>query len=87
MDIVELKNLQREEGHIFYIKKYTACISIQLPTKLEDINIKFSIEMNPLGGRTVNLQILSQVNYPLIPLRKSIIEYLINQDIEGNLPC
>ena len=44
MKVLQLKELQREEGQIFYLRKYTCIIVLELPTGVENAEIKFSIE-------------------------------------------
>ena len=51
MKVVDIKNLQREEGHIFYLRKYEGDAVLELPTSVETTKIKFSIEMSPLGEK------------------------------------
>lgn len=87
MKVVEIKDIEREEGHIFYIRKYSAEIFIQLPTSTEHGNVKFSIEMDPFGKKTIVLLTYPQLNYPLVPLKKAIIDFILKEDTEGRLPC
>jgi hypothetical protein len=87
MKVVDIKNLQREEGHIFYLRKYEGDAVLELPTSVETTKIKFSIEMSPLGEKKVELSLMSSVNYPLLPVKKALIDYIIFIDKEGTLPC
>jgi len=87
MKVVEIKGLQREEGHIFYIRRYTGDVYVELPTSTEHTKINFVIEMDPLGNKTIDLQITPGINYPLVPLKRAIIEYILAQELEGKLPC
>lgn len=87
MRVVEIQNLQREEGQIFYIRKYSGNAVLELPTQTEISQIDFTIEMDGLGRKTVDLKIHQTINYPLLPLRKTITEYIIKEDDEGRLPC
>ncbi|MBE6352344.1 MAG: hypothetical protein E7060_05320 [Treponema bryantii] len=87
MKIVDIVNLQREEGHIFYLRKYEGEAVLELPTSVERAKISFSIEMSPFGEKTVDLSLLSSVNYPLLPVKKALIEYIILSDSKGTLPC
>ncbi|MCR4899496.1 MAG: hypothetical protein K5907_01595 [Treponema sp.] len=52
-----------------------------------NVDIEFSIEMNSLGIKEFSLSIKTQIDYPLIPVRKSILDYLTNLEVEGKLPC
>lgn len=87
MKIVEIKDLQREEGQIFYIRKYSGDVYIELPTRIEHVLIRFTIEIDPLSNKKVDLEFLSNINYPILPLKKAIIEYILTEDFEGRLPC
>ena len=53
MKVVDIKNLQREEGHIFYLRKYEGDAVLELPTSVETTKIKFSIEMSRSCTRMV----------------------------------
>lgn len=87
MKILEIKDLQREEGQIFYLRKYTGNVIIELPTGVENTQINFSIETSPLGEKTFTLSIVSPISYPLLSVRKAILEYLFVEEQEGRLPC
>ncbi len=87
MRVVELQNLVREDVQIFYIRKYAATAVLDLTARTANVEIEFSIEMNSFGNKEISLSIKTQIDYPLIPIRKSIIEYLTNLEQEGTLPC
>ena len=87
MRVVELQNLVREDVQIFYIRKYAATAVLDLTARTANVEIEFSIEMNSFGNKEISLSIITQIDYPLIPIRKSIIEYLTNLEQEGKLPC
>ncbi len=87
MKVIELQNLEREDVQIFYIRKYTATAVLDLNARTANVRIEFSIEMNPLGCKEFTLNIKDQIDYPLIPIRKSILEYITNLELEGKLPC
>lgn len=87
MRVIELQNLVREDVQIFYIRKYAATAVLDLTARTANVEIEFSIEMNSFGNKEISLSIKTQIDYPLIPIRKSIIEYLTNLEQEGKLPC
>ena len=87
MRVVELQNLEREDVQIFYIRKYAATAVLDLNARTANVNIEFSIEMNPLGLKDFTLNIKDKIDYPLIPIRKSIIDFITNLEVEGKLPC
>ena len=87
MKVVELANLKREDVQIFYIRKYAATAVLDLTARTANVDIEFSIEMNSFGNKDFSLSIKSPIDYPLIPIRKSILEYITNLEMEGKLPC
>lgn len=87
MRVVELKNIAREEGQIFYIRKYTCDAVLELPTSTDTVNILFSIETNPMGKKIIELSFPQPINYPLIPIKKALMEYIFTEELEGRLPC
>ena len=87
MKVIELENLQREDVQIFYIRKYAATAVLDLTARTANVDIEFSIEMNSFGSKEFSLSIKSHIDYPLIPIRKSILEYITKLETEGKLPC
>ena len=87
MKVMELANLKREDVQIFYIRKYAATAVLDLTARTANVDIEFSIEMNSFGNKDFSLSIKSQIDYPLIPIRKTILEYITNLEQEGKLPC
>lgn len=87
MRVIELKNIIREEGQIFYLRKYTCDAVIELPTSTDKVSIFFSIETNPMGKKIIEITFTQPVNYPLIPIKKALIEYILTEELEGRLPC
>ncbi|MCQ2590263.1 MAG: hypothetical protein MJ179_07560 [Treponema sp.] len=87
MKVVEIKDIQREEGQIFYIRKYSGEIYIELPTSTEHGQLKFSIEMDPLGNKKIDLLQFPKLNYPLIPLKRAIVDFIMKEETEGKLTC
>ena len=86
MNIVELKNIECEEGHIFYLRKYTADAVLELPTETSLIPISFSIETGPMGNKNVSVKIIKAPNYPVLPLLTALKKFILTSDEEGNLP-
>jgi len=87
MKVVELRNLFRAEGQIFYIRHYSCEAVFELPKSIESTEIHFTIEMNCLGNKTVEVEMDKPVNYPVIPLKKALVDYILKQEQDGKLPC
>lgn len=86
MNILELKDVSREEGEIFYIRKFSGIAVLELPTTTEDVPISFSIETSPFGQRDISVKVNSTPNYPVMPLIAKLKSYILTSDKEGRLP-
>ncbi len=87
MRVIELQNLKREEGQIFYLRKYNCDVVIEFPTSTESVPIFFSIETNPFGQKEIELSFIKPINYPLLPVKKALLAFLLTEELEGRLPC
>ncbi len=87
MRVLELQNLAREEGQIFYIRKYSCDAILELPKNTEKVPIQFTIETSPLGKKIIELTFTQAINYPLIPVKKALLEFIYTEEIEGRIPC
>jgi len=85
MKVLGLHNIVREEGVIYYRKCFTADVELELPLKTIKSPIYFTIEMSPLGEKDIKIKFLETVEYPLLPILKSLKEIIKQQDYEGKL--
>lgn len=86
MEVIELKNIKLEEGHIFYFRKYKAQAILKLPTETASSNIEFSIETGPLGNKKVEINLKEQINYPVLPVIIALKKQIIQKENEGLFP-
>lgn len=86
MTVLALKNVEREPGAIYYIRRYRAIANLKLPTEIVDSNIEFSIETGPLGDKIIDVELLTQPNYPALPIVKALKDYINENDNAGTLP-
>ncbi|MCQ2598407.1 MAG: hypothetical protein MJ181_11245 [Treponema sp.] len=87
MKVLEFRNLAREEGQIFYLRKYTCDAVMELPTSSLNAKINFSIETTPLGEKNIIIGFDEPLNYPVLPVKKALKDFILMQDKEGHLPC
>lgn len=86
MRIIGLKSITREENYIYYRRNFDAVAEFEFGTKTVEAPLKFLIETTPLGTKEISIFGLESINYPVLPLKKAIIEYISKQDSEGKLP-
>ena len=87
MKVLELHSITKEDGYIYYIHHYKAQAKIEYLANVVDVPISFTVEMNPLGIRTVDLDPLPKdIDYPVIPLNKSLKEFIDVMARDDQLP-
>ncbi len=87
MEILEIKDIEREESHIYYRRTYHGTAIISTPRHDISVKVQFTIEVDPLGQRSVELNFLETIAYPLLPLQKALIEFIIELDKKDKLLC
>lgn len=87
MTVLDLKDIKVEEGFIYYMRKYTAIASLQLPTETTETPVQFSIETGPLGDRHIEVTLIKQPNYPALPILNALKKYILDNDLQGKFPC
>ncbi len=87
MRVIELNKIEREESELFYRRKYKCNAVLQLPTSDESIPVLFTIETDPFGKKIIELSFPTPVNYPLIPIKRALVEFILTEEMEGRLPC
>lgn len=86
MRILELKNLYREEGYIYYRRNFTGDVLVEIPGQTLECSVDFCIETDPLGQKSVEVDVAKTINYPVLPIKKALKEFILIEDSEGRLP-
>jgi len=86
MRIVALKNLVRKDVPIYYRRLFSGILEIELINKTVESHINFTVETKPTGINEVIINEMGDVEYPLLPLRKAVINHISLLDETGGLP-
>lgn len=87
MRILELQALTKEESFIYYINRYKATAVVEVLMQTLKFPVSFSIEINPLGQKTIDLDPLPKnLDYPVVPLSKTLKAYINQLYDENKLP-
>lgn len=87
MKVLDIKEISKEDGYIYYINRYRATAVLDILAHKVDIPLSFSIETNPFGVKTVEIDTLpDDLNYPVMPVKKSLKDFIIIMDKQGSLP-
>lgn len=87
MRIIELRNINHMKSSIVYIRKYDCDLVLEIFDGPEAVPMHFEIELDCFGNRSIRMNLMKEINYPLIPLKNKVISYIKSQDEEGLLPC
>ncbi|MBO4440003.1 MAG: hypothetical protein J5798_11700 [Spirochaetaceae bacterium] len=86
MEVLEIKNLYREETGLYYRRNFTGLAVIELPIKTIEVPLDFIIEMGPMGNKDFDIELKDKIDYPLLPVMKKLKEYIEKLEKEGKLP-
>ncbi len=87
MRVAELKSISKAEGYIYYINRYKATAVIEFLSKQLTFPCSFSVEINPLGMRSISVDEVPQdLAYPILPVKKALKEYITELDKKNQLP-
>ncbi|MBP5359713.1 MAG: hypothetical protein J6Y69_11105 [Treponema sp.] len=87
MKVKEINSISKEDGYIYYINRYRGNAVLEILAKEVSIPVSFSIEINPLGQKNIEVENLpSSLNYPVMPVKKSLKEFIDSMYSDGVLP-
>jgi hypothetical protein len=88
MKVLEISSITVEDTVIYYRRNYTALAKIEFLSQQADVKIAFTIEIDPLGRKSITLSYPCGTNfdYPVMPVTQSIKDKVLSLDNEGSLP-
>ncbi|NLK45815.1 MAG: hypothetical protein GX297_04080 [Treponema sp.] len=86
MEVLEMKNLYREETGLYYRRNFTGLAVIALPIKTIEVPLNFNIEVSSMGCKNFDIELKDKIDYPLLPVLKKLKEYIAYLEKEGKLP-
>ncbi len=86
MKVLELTSVEKKDGYIYYIHHYNAIAKVEILSSVVSIPISFTVEINPLGIRSVDLEPLPNLDYPILPITKMLKSFIDKMAAENALP-
>lgn len=86
MTIRDITDIHRKENFIYYRREFTGSAQYELPGRRYSGRIEFTIETTPLGTKDISVKIIDQVDYPTLPILRSLKECILRMDTDGVLP-
>ena len=86
MKVIELRDLNRRESPVHYIKELTAVAVIEWNQRQSESDVSITLEHRPLGPPDVRVRLLDAVDWPVLPVIHAIQEYVVDLERTGRLP-
>ena len=84
MKFLGMDEISKKDTLIYYRNEYSGCASFSLIAgKRASVRFESTVEIKPTGERDIYLQLLDQIDYPLVPIMKSLKEEILSIDREG----
>jgi hypothetical protein len=86
MKILSIKNVVRKDVPIYYRRLFSGVAVLELIKEPVERRIDFSIEHKPTGAKEIGITFVDAVDYPLIPLKRELKNFIDHLDVSGGLP-
>ncbi|AHH08148.1 hypothetical protein baBA2_000178 [Borrelia anserina] len=86
MRLISIDNIRKQDSHIYYRRVYFADAFYECKGSRESKQVKFIIEVTPLGEKHISIDFLESLNYPALSLMIAIKRCVIDLDMKGELP-
>lgn len=86
MKLLAINNIVKKDSPIYYRNEYSAVSDfILMGADAVNIPIFFSIEMAPTGEKTIDVQVTDKIDYPLVPVLRTLKEEITSMERKGLL--
>ncbi len=86
MKVLEIKDLLRKDIPLYYRREFFGKAVIEVFKDRHEKRIDFTVEKTPLGGTSVHVSLIDEVDYPVVPLVESLKSYIMDLEKKGGLP-
>jgi len=86
MKVIKINNLSHENKEIVYLRNYTGEALLELyPGNIIEIKISFIYEEKAHGAPSIKINILDDLDYPLVPVIRSLKAFIEDLGKQGEL--
>jgi len=86
MKLSQIENIIKKDIPLHYRNEYTANAVFDLAEgKTLSRRIEFVVEMSPIGSKDIRINFVDPIDYPLVPVLKSLKEEIHLLDRKGSL--
>lgn len=87
MKVLDIKEIKAEDNYIYYRRGYAGTALVELPSETIELPVHFIIETEPTGRKNIEINILKQILYPMLPIIQELKKKILFKSDEGQLPC
>ena len=85
MTVKQLKSIVRKDVPIYYKMFYSAVAEVELPGRVVEAAIEFSLETKPTGVKEILVTVEDGIDYPLVPLKAALKKAILALDRDAKL--
>jgi len=86
MKLTEISDIVKKDIPLHYRNEYTANAVFDLAEgKTLSRRIEFIVEMSPIGSKDIRINFVDPIDYPLVPVLKSLKDEIHELDRKGSL--
>jgi len=86
MKLTEIVDIVKKDIPLHYRNEYTANAVFDLSEgKSLSRRIEFIVEMSPIGSKDIRINFVDPIDYPLVPVLKSLKDEIYQLDRKGSL--
>ena len=86
MKLTGISNIVKKNSPLHYRNEYTASAVFELDNQsLLSKRIEFVVEMSPIGSKAIRINFVDTLEYPLVPILKSLEDEIHSLDRKGSL--
>lgn len=86
MQLTQISDIVKKKAALHYRNEYSAKAIFDLTDgKVLSRRIEFVVEMSPLGSKDIRINFVDPIDYPLVPVLKSLKDEILVLDRKGTL--
>lgn len=86
MKLTQIADIVKKNVPLHYRNEYTAnAVFDSADGKVLSKRIEFVVEMSPIGSKDIRINFVDPIDYPLVPVLKSLKDEILVLDRKGSL--
>ncbi len=86
MKVVKIKDLLKKDMPLYYRREFMGRAVLETSLGRHEKRIDFTLEKTPYGTTTIQVSLIDDIDYPLVPVMSSLKSFILDLDRKGRLP-